>query len=152
MSPPAKPGAYLTELGALVQRCPVGCGFLVTDIPVPTSHPGLTVSPDDTRLALWWQLAACAEVLTAPVDIVLSRLPPASTLGPLLRAGDHRPAVLAELGLAMDPGQLSVLLCGLPDPDWQELLQLLAVHRRLRTLAATLTIPLWELADEYQRS
>ena len=86
----------------------IGMGFLITDVP-PSE---LTETLDQEMLglvsALWWQLAACAEVTAASPEVVLAFLEEPSILRQALAS--HDADLLFSSVWTLDPGQLGYQL------------------------------------------
>tara|TARA_R110001592_G_scaffold363329_1_gene684177 strand:- start:9390 stop:10913 length:1524 start_codon:yes stop_codon:yes gene_type:complete len=133
-------------LGELVVALPgQGMGFLLCDVP----GPDLTEMLDQEMLGqistLWWQLAACAEITIAPIDILMEYLQPDGVLRQALEAQDA--GLLFNSIWTLDPGHTGdQLWWQLSDQDWQDLLGLMNNYRALKRLAMESALPLWVLA------
>ena len=119
-----------------------GLGFLLADVP----DPDLANSLDPILLGqvwcLWWQLACCAELTTAPRASVLALLDPASSLYAALSTQESDRA--SQLGWALDPGCLGDgLWRQLSDTDWRDLIQLMDTYRAIHKHALQRGTPLW---------
>ena len=124
----------------------IGMGFLLTDVP-PSE---LTETLDQEMLglvsALWWQLAACAEVTAAPADVVLAFLEEPSILRQALAS--HDADLLFSSVWTLDPGQLGCQLWQQLNPeDWQLLLQMMEAYRALKRLANERNHDLWDAGE-----
>ena len=134
-------------LGELVVALPdQGMGFLLCDVP----GPDLTEMLDQEVLGqistLWWQLAACAEITIAPIDILMEYLQPDGVLRQALEAQDA--GLLFNSIWTLDPGHTGdQLWWQLSDQDWQDLLALMKNYRELKRLAMESALPLWVSAD-----
>ena len=132
-------------LGELVIALPgQGMGFLLCDVP----GPELTETLDQEMLGqistLWWQLAACAEITIAPIDILMEHLKPDGVLRQALEAQDA--GLLFNSIWTLDPGHTGdQLWWQLSDQDWQDLLGLMKNYRALKRLAMESGLSLWVL-------
>ena len=119
-----------------------GLGFLLTDVP----DPDLANTLDPILLGqvgcLWWQLASCAELTTAPRVTVLALLDPASALYAALSTQDTDR--VCQLAWTLDPGCLGDRLWRqLSDIDWRDLVQLMDTYRAMHKHAIQRGMPLW---------
>ena len=119
-------------------------GFLLCDVP----GPELTETLDQEMLGqistLWWQLAACAEITIAPIDILMEHLKPDGVLRQALEAQDA--GLLFNSIWTLDPGHTGdQLWWQLSDQDWQDLLGLMKNYRALKRLAMESGLSLWVL-------
>ena len=119
-----------------------GLGFLLCDVP----SAELTETLDEELLgqvsSLWWQLAACSEITVAPVEILLAYLKEDSVLYKALATQDA--GLLFESVWTLDPGHIgSQLWQQLSDTDWQQLLAMMALYRRIKRLAQETGTTLW---------
>ena len=134
-------------LGDLLIALPdQGLGFLLCDVP----GPDLTEMLDQEMLGqistLWWQLAACAEITIAPIDILMEYLQPDGVLRQSLEAQDA--GLLFNSIWTLDPGHTGdQLWWQLSDQDWQDLLALMKNYRALKRLAMESALPLWVSAE-----
>jgi len=134
-------------LGDLVIALPdQGMGFLLSDVP----GPDLTEMLDQEMLGqistLWWQLAACAEITIAPIEILMEYLKPDGVLRQALEAQDA--GLLFNSIWTLDPGHTGdQLWCQLSDQDWQDLLGLMKNYRALKRLAMESGLSLWVSRD-----
>ncbi len=130
-------------LGELVVALPgQGMGFLLCDVP----GPDLTEMLDQEMLGqistLWWQLAACAEITIAPIEILMEYLKPDGVLRQALEAQDA--GFLFNSIWTLDPGHTGdQLWWQLSDQDWQDLLGLMNNYRALKRLAMESGLSLW---------
>lgn len=123
-----------------------GLGLLVVEVPAQELTD--TLDPDMLGLvsALWWQLAASAELTVAPIEVVLNYLSEASPLYKALTSDDS--SALFSSVWTPDPGRLSGLLWQqLNPPDWQHLLQMMETYRAIKRLAYDTGIELWAPAE-----
>lgn len=132
--------------GQIMVLADIGMGFLLTDVP-PSE---LTETLDQEMLglvsALWWQLAACAEVTAAPADVVLAFLEEPSILRQALAS--HDADLLFSSVWTLDPGQLGCQLWQQLNPeDWQLLLQMMEAYRALKRLANERNHDLWDAGE-----
>tara|TARA_R110001592_G_scaffold355031_1_gene655228 strand:- start:7997 stop:9481 length:1485 start_codon:yes stop_codon:yes gene_type:complete len=123
-----------------------GLGFLLGDVP----DPELTYTLDQAMLGqvstLWWQLAACAELTVAPVECLMPYLKPDTVLREALAAQDA--GMLFNSVWTVDPGHTGHQLWQqLSEPDWQDLLALMATYRALKRQAMATGTPLWVSGD-----
>ena len=126
----------------VIQLQDQGLGLLVVEVPPQELID--TLDPDMLGLvsALWWQLAASAELTVAPIEIVLHHLNDFSTLYEALAS--HDAGLLFSSVWTPDPGHMSSLLWQqLNPPDWQVLLQLMETYRAIKQLAYDTGIELW---------
>ena len=134
-------------LGELVVALPgQGMGFLLCDVP----GPELTETLDQEMLGqistLWWQLAACAEITIAPIEILMEYLKPDGVLRQALEAQDA--GLLFNSIWTLDPGHTGdQLWWQLSDQDWQDLLGLMKNYRALKRLAMESGLSLWVSMD-----
>ena len=120
-----------------------GLGFLLCDVP----SAELTETLDEGLLgqvsSLWWQLAACSEVTVAPVEILLAYLKEDSVLHKALATQDA--ALLFESVWTLDPGHIgSQLWQQLSDTDFQELLAMMTLYRRIKRLTLETGTTPWD--------
>lgn len=120
-----------------------GLGFLLCDVP----SAELTQTLDDEMLgqvsSLWWQLAACSEITVAPIEILLGYLKGDSVLYQALEAQDA--ALLFGSVWTLDPGHIgSQLWQQLSEMDWQQLLDMMALYRRIKLFALETGTTLWD--------
>ena len=119
-----------------------GLGYVLRDIP----DRALADELDDEALAqlslLWWQLAACAEMTSAPLDSVVPTLPRDSILRRALEEDDAD--LLFNNVWTLDPGHTGYRLWRIMhDSDWADLLSLMDNYRRLRHCATHTGATLW---------
>ena len=127
---------------AVIQLQDQGLGLLLVE--VPPQELVDTLDPDMLGLvsALWWQLAASAELTVAPIDIVLHYLNESSALYEALAS--HDAGLLFSSVWTPDPGHMSSLLWQqLNPPDWQVLLRMMETYRAIKQLAYDTGIELW---------
>lgn len=120
-----------------------GLGFLLNDVPDPVL--GETLDPEllGQVSMLWWQLAACAEVTVAPVELLIAHMDPQSVLYRALVNQDA--ALLFDSIWTLDPGQIGYQLWRqLADQDWEDLMSLMSVYRQIYGYAARTGQSLWE--------
>ena len=128
--------------GTVMQLQEQGLGLLVVE--VPPQELTDTLDPDTLGLvsALWWQLAASAELTVAPIDVVLHYLSETSTLYEALAS--HDAGLLFSGVWTPDPGHMSSLLWQqLNQPDWQIFLRMMETYRAIKRLAYDTGIDLW---------
>lgn len=119
-----------------------GLGYVLRDVP----DRALADQLDEEALAqvslLWWQLAACAEMTSAPLDSVVSTLPRDSILRRALEEDDAD--LLFNNVWTLDPGHTGYRLWRIMhDRDWSDLLTLMDNYRRLRYCATRTGAALW---------
>jgi hypothetical protein len=127
---------------AVIQLQDQGLGLLLVEVPAQELVD--TLDPDMLGLvsALWWQLAASAELTVAPIDIVLHYLNESSALYEALAS--HDAGLLFSSVWTPDPGHMSSLLWQqLNPPDWQVLLRMMETYRAIKQLAYDTGIELW---------
>lgn len=127
---------------AVIQLQDQGLGLLLVEVPPQELID--TLDPDMLGLvsALWWQLAASAELTVAPIDIVLHYLNESSALYEALAS--HDAGLLFSSVWTPDPGHMSSLLWQqLNPPDWQVLLRMMETYRAIKQLAYDTGIELW---------
>ena len=105
-----------------------GLGFLLRDVP----DPALTGALDEDALAqvcaVWWVLAACAEMTVAPLDHLLPAMEDGSVLKQALREQDAQ--LLFSRVWTLDPGHMGHRLWRrLDDRGWSELVNLMQTYR-----------------------
>ena len=120
-----------------------GLGFILRDVP----DPALADQLDDDSLSqvsmVWWQLAACAEMTVAPVEIIVATLPAESVLRQALEQQDA--GLLFNSVWTLDPGHTGYQLWRrLGEQDWSDLLSLMSTYRQIHHLAESSGIRLWE--------
>lgn len=130
-------------LDDLIRALPsTGLGYAVIDVIKPDRLAQYDKLKAGEIATLWWQLVACAELTSAPLQDLQSILRPDGLLLQALRAHD-----LASLLEAVPTYHLSELAAALwsrmCDRDWHDLLALMDNYRRLRAVAARERIPLW---------
>ncbi len=143
--------AQRNGLGDLIQAIPnQGLGFLLRDVPDPALVESLDAEMLGQVSTLWWQLAACAEVTVAPVDILVKHLSDSVILKQALQAQDA--GLLFNSVWTLDPGQAGHQLWQqLSDADWQDLLQLMDTYRHLKRLAVDTDTDLWRSPPDLAR-
>ena len=119
-----------------------GLGYVLRDVP----DSQLADQVDETAWAqvclLWWQLAACAEMTSAPLDAILPLLPEDSIFRRALKDDDAE--LLFESIWTLDPGHTGYRLWRLmPDRDWQDLIHLMDNYRCIRHCATETSAPVW---------
>lgn len=135
--------AQRNGIGELVEPAPDnGLGYILRDVP----DGALADQLDDEGLAqvslLWWQLAACAEMTSAPLDSVVSILPRDSILRRALEE-DNADLLFSNVW-TLDPGHTGYRLWRIMhDRDWSDLLSLMENYRRLRHCATRTGETLW---------
>ena len=128
-------------LGDLVRPLPdQGCGFVLDGVPVA----GLDESSPQalrTRM-LWWQLAACSELTSAPAASLADTLSKGSKLRRAIKAQDI--AWLEAQVDVPDPAHTGACLWStLHEQDWNDLIRLMDTYRRLRLRAHALGEVVW---------
>ncbi|MCP4126424.1 MAG: ParB N-terminal domain-containing protein [Gammaproteobacteria bacterium] len=120
-----------------------GLGFVLRDVPDPTLADQLDEDSLSQLTMLWWQLAACAEMTSAPLEFVLPLLPDESILRRALETEDAD--LLFSSIWTLDPGHTGYRLWRpLDDRDWRDLLALMDTYRRIRRIAADTGVSVWE--------
>lgn len=136
-------------VGACVQAVSLGQGFLVIDVPPAELTETLDADALGLVSAVWWQLAACAELTTAPPEVLLPHLEPTSILHEALSA--HSATALFNGVWTPDPAYLNGQLWHhLTAEDWQLWLRLTATYRTLKRRAAELGIILWAPDEDHR--
>jgi hypothetical protein len=116
------------------------------DVPDPELAETLDQEMLGQVSTLWWQLAACAEITVAPVDILTKYLKQGAVLRQALEAQDA--GLLFNSVWTLDPGHTGHQLWRqLSDQDWQDLLGLMQNYRALKRLAMESGLSLWTSAD-----
>ena len=130
-------------LGVLVVPLPdQGLGFMLTDVPPPELRDMLDPALFGEVSCLWWQLAACAELTTAPAHQVLLHLAVDSVLRTAVSQQD--PGVLHPHVWTPDPGHWGCQLWrSLSDTDWRDLLALMTTYRAIHEAADRAGLDLW---------
>ena len=119
-----------------------GLGFMLTDVPPPELRDTLDPALFGEVSCLWWQLAACAELTTAPVNQVLPHLVSDSVLHTALSLRD--PGLLYPHVWTPDPGHWGCQLWrSLSDTDWRDLLALMTTYRAIHEAANRMGLDLW---------
>ncbi len=136
--------AQRNGMGGLVEPLPgKGLGFVLRDVPDPALAEQLDEESLSQLSMLWWQLAACAELTYAPLELILPMLPDDSILRRALEAQDAD--LLFKSIWTLDPGHTGYRLWWpLNDRDWHDLIQLMDTYRRIRTTAADTGARIWE--------
>lgn len=136
--------AHAHGLGHLIKPLSEqGLGFVVHDVP----DEALTdvLDEDLARLvtAVWWQLAACSEVMVAPSVQVVSQLKEGSSFQAAV--ADQDPNQLFAAIPPLEPGLVgSQLWRWLTDEDWQTLVALTETYRVLHRISRESGQPLWQ--------
>ncbi|MAD65328.1 MAG: chromosome partitioning protein ParB [Haliea sp.] len=119
-----------------------GLGFMLTDVPPPELRDTLDPALFGEVSCLWWQLAACAELTTAPVNQVLPHLVSDSVLHTAVSLRD--PGLLYPHVWTPDPGHWGCQLWrSLSDTDWRDLLALMTTYRAIHEAANRMGLDLW---------
>ncbi|MEE4281911.1 MAG: ParB family protein [Pseudomonadales bacterium] len=127
---------------AVIQLQDQGLGLLLVEVPPQELIDTLDQDMLGLVSALWWQLAASAELTVAPIDIVLHYLNKSSALYEALAS--HDAGLLFSSVWTPDPGHMSSLLWQqLNPPDWQVLLRMMETYRAIKRLAYDTGIELW---------
>ena len=120
-----------------------GLGFVLRDVPDPVLADQLDEDALAQICVLWWQLAACAEMTFAPLEVIVPILPADSVLRRALE--DQDAELLFNNIWTLDPGHTGYRLWRpLHDRDWQDLLNLMDTYRRIRHLAAETGTAIWD--------
>ena len=119
-----------------------GLGYVLRDVP----DKALADELDDEGLAhlslLWWQLAACAELTSAPLAALLSTLPKDSILRRALEEDDGD--LLFKNVWTLDPGHTGYRLWRvMHDGDWTDLMSLMDNYRQMRHFATQTGASIW---------
>ncbi len=119
-----------------------GLGYVLRDVP----DKALADQLDDEGLAhlslLWWQLAACAELTSAPLTALLSTLPTGSILRRALEEDDGD--LLFKNVWTLDPGHTGYRLWRvMHDGDWTDLISLMDNYRQMRHFATQTGASIW---------
>ncbi|NIB44061.1 ParB N-terminal domain-containing protein [Pseudomaricurvus alkylphenolicus] len=130
-------------LADCVQRLPEqGLGFLLLDVPSQDLRDTLDHETLEQVNSLWWLLASCCDLTTAPKEISLNTLAPPSVVHHALVEQDVE-LLLDHVSLT-DPGRWGEQLWSvISDEDWQQLLNLMTHYRTLKRKAWRLNTPLW---------
>jgi len=119
-----------------------GLGFMLTDVPPPELRDTLDPALFGEVSCLWWQLAACADLTTAPANQVLPHLVVDSVLRTAVSQQD--PGLLYPHVWTPDPGRWGCQLWrSLSDTDWRDLLALMTTYRAIHEAAARAGLDLW---------
>ena len=119
-----------------------GLGFMLTDVPPPELRDTLDPALFGEVSCLWWQLAACAELTTAPANQVLPHLVVDSVLRTAVSQQD--PGLLYPHVWTPDPGHWGCQLWrSLADFDWRDLLALMTTYRAIHEAADRAGLDLW---------
>ncbi|MCP4996728.1 MAG: chromosome partitioning protein ParB [Gammaproteobacteria bacterium] len=136
--------AQRNGIGDLVVPLPdKGLGFILSDVPAPVLADQL----DDDTLSqvsmVWWHLAASAEMTVAPVESIVSLLPPDSVLRQALKQQDA--GLLFNSVWTLDPGHTGYRLWRrLGEQDWSDLLNLMDTYRQIHHLVEETATKIWE--------
>jgi hypothetical protein len=119
-----------------------GLGYVLTDVPQPELAELLDASELARVSLLWWQLAACAELTVAPLDVLLPSLPEGSALRRALV--DRQQDVLFAHVWPLDPGHTGERLWRhLDERAWQDLVNLMDTYRAIHRTASDAGTALW---------
>ena len=135
--------AHAHEMGHLIKPLTEqGLGFVVRDVPDETLTEGLDEDLAQLVAAVWWQLAACSEVMVAPAVQVVTHLKEDSSLQTAV--ADQNPNQLFKAISPLEPGLVgSHLWRRLTDEDWQTLVALTETYRVLHRISRESGQPLW---------
>ncbi|MFK8047003.1 MAG: ParB family protein [Halioglobus sp.] len=137
--------AHAHGLGNLIEPLPgQGLGFMVEDVPNAALTSVLDEDLAQLVLAVWWQLAACAEVFAAPAAQIEALLKEGSSLRAFLVDQDRN-----QLFKAVPPSDLGLmgvqLWRWLSDEDWKTLAALTQTYRELHRMSREAVQPLWDV-------
>ena len=127
--------AHAHGLGHLIKPLnEQGLGFVIQDVPDAALTDVLDEDLAQLVMAVWWQLAACAEVLAAPAAQMVAQLKEGSSLQ--VAVADQDPSQLFKAIPPLEPGLVGVHLWRwLSDEDWQTLVALIETYRDLHRIS-----------------
>jgi len=137
--------AHAHGLGRLVKPFyEQGLGFLVQDVPEAALTDVLDEDLAHLVTAVWWQLVACAEMLTAPAVQIMTHLKEGSPLQAAVVDKDH--SKLFKAIPPLEPGLIGTQLWRrLNDEDWKALTALIETYRALHRVSRESGQPLWNV-------
>jgi len=135
--------AHAHGLGHLIKPLSEqGLGFVVEDVPDAALTDALDEDLAQLVTAVWWQLAACAEVMAAPSMQMVALLKAGSSLQ--VAVADQDPSQLFAAIPPFEPGLVGAQLWRwLSDEDWQTLVALIETYRDLHKISRESGQPLW---------
>jgi len=135
--------AHAHGLGHLIKPLnEQGLGFVVQDVPDAALTDVLDEDLAQLVMAVWWQLAACAEVMAAPAAQMVAQLKEGSSLQAAV--ADQDPSKLFRAIPPLEPGLVGVQLWRwLSDEDWETLVALTETYRVLHRMSRESGQPLW---------
>jgi hypothetical protein len=120
-----------------------GLGFLLMDVPSQDLRDTLDNEALGQVNSLWWSLASCCDLTTAPREIIMNALEPHSVV--------YQAVVKLDVELLLDHVWLPDPGCWgdqlwffMSDTDWQHLLSLMTHYRTLKRKAWQLNTSLWQ--------
>jgi hypothetical protein len=120
-----------------------GLGFLLMDVPPRDLRDTLDEEALGQVNCLWWSLASCCDLTTAPRDSLMNALEPHSVVYQAVAKLDVE--LLLDHVWLPDPGCWGdQLWFFLSDTDWQHLLSLMTHYRSLKRKAWQLNTSLWQ--------
>lgn len=137
-------------LAGCVQPLPnQGLGFVVMDVPPPELTDTLDAEALGLVSAVWWQLAACSDLTTAPLEGVLPHMRESSVLHEALAT--HNSNLLFNGVWTPDPAYLNGQLWQQLTPeDWQLWLRMTAAYRTLTGWSCNRGITLWVIDEDHR--
>lgn len=136
--------AHAHGLGHLIKPLSEqGLGFVVQDLPDAALIDALDKDLAQLVMAVWWQLAACAEVMVAPPAQMNALLQEGSVLQAAI--ADQDSSQLFKAIAPLEPGLAGAHLWRwLSDHDWKTLVALIGAYRVLHRTSRESGQPLWD--------
>lgn len=135
--------AHAHGLGHLIKPLSEqGLGFVVQDVPDAALTDALDEDLRQLVTAVWWQLAACSEVMAAPATLMVAQLKEGSSLQAAI--ADQDPSQLFKAIAPLEPGLVGAHMWrSLSDEDWKILVALIETYRVLHRISRESGQPLW---------
>ena len=135
--------AHAHGLGYLIKPLSEqGLGFVVQDVPDAALTDALDEDLRQLVTAVWWQLAACSEVMAVPFAKIDALLKEGSVLQVSL--ADQDQSQLFKAIAPLEPGLVGAHMWRwLSDEDWKTLVALIGTYRVLHRVSRESGQPLW---------
>ena len=135
--------AHAHGLGHLIKPLSEqGLGFVVQDVPDAALTDALDEDLRQLVTAVWWQLAACSEVMAVPLAKIDALLKEGSVLQVSL--ADQDQSQLFKAIAPLEPGLVGAHMWRwLSDEDWKTLVALIGTYRVLHRVSRESGQPLW---------